>query len=215
MSGVLLDQHGRELPPSSRPDWRPWLAHLRTDRRGLPVPWVNAWGTEVVERMAVRRDPWCARDAMYEDDEAETVPDFTRQSMQRQRESMLRGMCQVCARPVPWSRRWLVVTDVSVQPIRLDGRTVPVITEPWLCERCKDIAVSWCPALIRRTRADRLTAVPITSKRQVELVLSFGWLDGQPQTKVNNPVMWVKVALLDTPIVLIDEHTDPHRGDTP
>ena len=31
----------------SRVDIPPWLSHLRTDRRGLPVPWVNRWGPEV------------------------------------------------------------------------------------------------------------------------------------------------------------------------
>lgn len=31
----------------------PWLGHLPTDRRGLPVPWINAWGDQDPSRASI------------------------------------------------------------------------------------------------------------------------------------------------------------------
>jgi hypothetical protein len=193
----------------SHPAAVPWLKHLRTDRRGLPVPYVNAWGTHDLEtearRLAVRRDPWLGVDGVFLDDADQDVPDFTRQNMGRQREVMLRGLCQVCGRHVPWSRRWLVVAGMSVEVIDYEGRQVPVVFEPWLDRRCLDLALKYCPALIRRTREEELHPVEVTSKRQVLQFTSVGWVEGEleEQTKANPPAMWVKLALLHVPLTLV------------
>ena len=117
-----------------------WLAHLRTDRRGLPVPYVNVWGDEARLPVRVEHDVNVRARAVFTDDSGQTVPDFTRQCMQRQRECVVQGLCQVCARPVPWSRRFLVVSSISVEQIELPGGQAPVVTEPWLCGWCAGIA---------------------------------------------------------------------------
>lgn len=186
---------------SGRPAFDPWLSHLRRDRRGLPVPYINIWGQETVDRLRVAYDPHARGRAVFYDDADQTVPDFTKQHMARQRECVAMGLCQVCARHVPWSRRNLVVAALSVQWVRLDGvdrREVPVIFEPWLDDRCAEIATRWCPALIRRTREERLTVVPVRSQRDVRLVLSTGWLEGplEAETKADPVGMWLKIALL-------------------
>lgn len=176
----------------------PWLLHLRVDRRGLPVPYVNRWGAEDVDRLSVGFDHHICQRAVFLDDSTQAVPDFTAQNMQRQRECWVRGLCQVCGRPVPWSRRYLVVADMSVDRIELRGRIVPVVFEPWLDERCATFALGQCPALIRRTRAERLTLVPVTSARQVRLTCSQGWVDGplEAETRHRPVAMWVKAQLL-------------------
>jgi hypothetical protein len=180
------------------PSWVPRrLAHLRRDRRGLPVPFINNWGPEDVDRLSVKFDRTVGRDALFLDDHDQEVPDFTRQNFQRQRLCVVDGLCQVCARPVPWSRRFLVVSDISIDVIDLDGERWVSLTEPWLDEECASIAVKRCPALVRRTRADNLSVVKVSSRRQAELVVSTGWVEGalESATRANPVAMWVKILL--------------------
>lgn len=189
------------MPAEDRPPFDPWLAHLRRDRRGLPVPYVNRWGPEDTgARLTVAHCRYAGQPAVFLDDSAETVPDFTRQNMGRQRQCMAGGLCQVCARPVPWSRRNLVIAPNSVEWVEVDGvrGEVPVVFEPWLDDRCAEIATRWCPALIRRSREEQLEVVPVRSPRDVQLVVSTGWIEGplEEQTRSNHVAMWIKAALL-------------------
>jgi hypothetical protein len=173
------------------------LSHLRTDRRGLPVPYINMWGVEDEERMSIRFDHWVGGPAIFMDDSEQETPDFTRQNMQRQRECMIRGLCQVCGRPVPWSRRFLVVAALSVETITLEGRKVPVVTEPWLDDWCADFAISKCPALIRHTREEELGLVSVTARRDTLTVMSRGWVEGplEVESRRLQPAMWAKLIL--------------------
>lgn len=176
-----------------------WLSHLRIDERGRPVPYVNRWGPESTARLAIRHDPWCGMPGLFDDDQDEAVPDFKAQNMGRQREVVARGLCQVCARPVPWSRRFLVVSSISVEWVRVEalGRTVPVVTEPWLDERCAEFAMAKCPGLIRRDRDDDLRLVAVNRQRDAMLIVSSGWTQGHLEEKSRRvlPAMWAKIAL--------------------
>jgi hypothetical protein len=60
------------------------------------------------------------------------------------------------------------------------------------------LAVSRCPALIRRRRDENLHTVRVTSPRDVELVVSRGWVDGplEVETRRVMPAMWVKLLLV-------------------
>lgn len=180
---------GRMVPP--------WLGHLRRDRRGLPVPYINLWGDEDENRLTIAHDPHVRRPGVFLDDSTEPVPDFTRQNMQRQRECMMAGLCQVCARPVPWRRRLLVLASMSMETIDLDGQRVPVVTEPWLDTRCAEFALAHCPDLIRRRRDERLDLVAITAPEQTTMTVSTGWIEGplQALSERVQPAMWVKVIL--------------------
>jgi hypothetical protein len=178
-----------------------WLGHLRTDRRGLPVPYVNLWGVEDVRRVRMAYDRHTDSQALFQDDEGQEVPDFTQQNMGRQRECMVDGLCQVCRRHVPWSRRFLVVSDMSVQAIHEPKLgDVVAIHEPWLCQRCAVFATDVCPALIRRTREEQLKLIPITSQMDVSMIVSRGWVEGplEEETKRVQPAMWCKVLLTRT-----------------
>lgn len=176
-----------------------FLSHLRTDRRGLPVPYVNRWGlVDDLTKIAIERDPNLGMPGVFYDDTDDDVPDFNRQHMARQRECVTQGLCQVCSRFVPWSRRFLVIAAMSVETIDLGGRRTPVVTEPWLDERCARFALEICPALIRRRRDEKLTLVPVTSKREVQIVISHGWVEGPLEALSRDvmPAMWAKVALV-------------------
>lgn len=182
-----------------------FLTHLRHDKRGFPVPWINLWGLEDPERMSIEHDPMVGGPAMVLHDQCQQIPDFTRMNMQRQRAAMVAGLCQVCARGVPWSRRFLVVSDISAERVVVDGRGVTVLSEPWLDERCARFALDHCPALIRRHRRDALSLVAVTSPRTVRLVVSRGWVEGplEAESKRVQPAMWVKLWLMDLDVQLV------------
>lgn len=181
----------------AKPDFDPWLAHLRRDRRGLPVPYINLWGQQTIENTRVEFDRHVGRDAVFVEDAADG-PNFLKQSPQRQRECVVMGLCQVCGRPTPWSRRNLVISGISVDFVTVAGRTRAVLTEPWLDDRCAEIATKWCPALIRRQHREDLTLVPIRSQSEAQLVISSGWLEGplEAATKAEPVAMFAKVILL-------------------
>lgn len=175
-----------------------FLSHLRTDRRGIPVPVINLWGTEQPARMSIEHDPNVGRPGLFLHDEHEQTPDFTRQNMGRQRQSMMQGRCQVCWRLVPWSRRFLIVAAMSTEEVDYQGRKVRLITEPWLDEACGRFAIEKCPALIRRASVDGLKILPVTNKTQIKAVVSSGWVDGplEAESRRLQPAMWVKLLLV-------------------
>lgn len=178
----------------------PFLAHLRTDDRGRPVPYINRWGPEDARRLTIADDPNVAdQPAFFDNDQHELAPDFTAQNMQRQRECMAQGLCQVCGRPVPWSRRFVVVSSISIDRIDVAGRPAVALTEPWLDEQCATFATRVCPGLIRRRTADDLQLVEVTSKRQCVLTVSHGWIEGplEARSKLILPAMWAKLILLE------------------
>jgi len=173
-----------------------FLSHLRVDDHGRPVPYINRWGQQRSELVSIQHDPWVHMPGVFYDDARETVPDFKAQNMGRQREIVARGLCQVCARQVPWSRRFLVISTMSVEEITLHGRRVAVVMEPWLDERCADFALTKCPGLIRKRRSDDLQLVQVR-QRDATLIVSTGYVDGplEDESRRVQPAMWCKVAL--------------------
>jgi hypothetical protein len=185
-------------PVTSAPTWIPdFLRHLRTDRRGIPVPWINLWGDPLTnpDMISVRPDATVRMDAVFMDDDDQDVPDFTKQNFGRQRMSTVYGLCQVCGREVPWSRRFLVWANLSVQVINLDGEAHAAVIEPWLDERCAMFALERCPALIRRRRGEELAVLKVTSARQVALTVAVGWIEGvhAKATQANPVALTVKI----------------------
>lgn len=166
------------------------------------MPFVNAWGPE---NARVAEDRLAGGLAWFRDDVGD-VPDFTAMNPQRQRRCMVEGLCSVCGKFVPWSRRNLVLAALSVRQIMVAGRRMPVVKEPWLCDRCCAIAVSWCPALIRRRRDEQLHVVPVRAAREVTPVVSVGALrlPGYEWTEQDPVRMWVDLQVRTTDIVFVD-----------
>ncbi len=149
--------------------------------RGLPVPYINRWGYEEREiDWGIRYDRNLGEVAAYMANQLGAPPDFRHQCIQRQRECVLLGRCQVCFRAVDWPDRRLVVSSVSVEMVEVQGRQVAVVTEPWLCPDCCKFATAVCPALIRRGR----------------------WIEGRYEaaTKANPVAMWAKILLLNVAV---------------
>lgn len=182
-----------------------WLAHLRTDERGRPVPYVNRWGDEDADRLSLRYDPHVNGTAVFLDDSRELVPDFTAQSMQRQRECIFTGRCQVCGRRIESGVLWLPVSTMSVRSVVIEGHGERVVvTEPWLDERCADFATSTCPALIRRAAVDDLRLFPVRSQREVMASCSRGWIEGplEAESRLVMPYMWGEIVPLAISITM-------------
>lgn len=182
-----------------------WFGHLRRDRRGIVVPVVNRWGPERDENIVVEFDPLVGRPAVFNYDAEETEPDFTHQSPQRQRYSMLTGHCQVCGREIPNNRRYLVLDGFSTETIEIDGETRNVVIEPWLDKVCAVFAMEHCPALIRRTRDSKLKLYHVPDADKVDVIISTAWVDGEhaEETRRNPAVMWAKLLPKDLEIVRI------------
>lgn len=196
-----------------------WLDHLPVDPGGLPVPWINRWGAETAAAVRIGWDTHAGRPALFHDDHG-PAPDFTRQNIGRQREAMIRGLCQVCGRgSLPWTRRRLVLSTVSVRPAQVDGLAEPLtaVGEPWLDPWCAAIATLLCPELIRRQHGEDLAVVDGLTQRNTRLVTSVGTLnvDQLPDLDAATPehlatlrerarrgpsAMWVRLVLLNRPI---------------
>lgn len=179
------------------------LAHLPV-WQGLPVPYVNRRAVgERSEDWGIRYDRVLREIAAHCADEPGAPPDFRHQCIQRQRECILLGLCQVCKRTVPWPDRQVVVSSVSVEHVKVAGRgSVPVVTEPWLCPDCAGFATTVCPELIRRRHDEDLHVVAMPSPAACRLVVSRGWITGRYEavTKANPVAMWAKIQLLNVEV---------------
>lgn len=172
------------------------LQHLSVDRRGLPVPYINRWGPETAQ---VRYDRVVHQPGLFHVDDRAAAPDFTRQAPQRQRQCVIGGLCQVCARPLPWPDRRLVIATSTVHllssPGPLQGATA--VHEPWLCPPCTELATTRCPELIRRRRDEALTVLDDLSEDSTEVTVSTGTVDGYPWAG-HQVALWAGINLRDT-----------------
>lgn len=177
--------------------------HLRNlpTWRGLPVPYVAQWSSEVEESFVIRPDP------LYQDREAvffsagaigEGEAILGNMSMVRQRETLALGMCQVCRRRVAGGKGYLVqsANTSKVVPINNSPAMALVITEPWLCRRCLEFSLETCPGLIRRKREDDITILRPT---RWLIGCSSGWVEGEfeEHTKKHPCLMWGEIHVID------------------
>lgn len=182
------------------------LQHLRIDvETGRPVPWTQAWHNPKGENNDRLTIGYC--DAakgmgafLLDDPETDLVADFTRVAPQRQRQSMVYGLCQVCARPLDWGIRALPVSKSTIEEIDLHAQKVIVVHEPWLCPDCAYFAGKWCPHLLGRRAQMDLVFVPVSGPDVCQLVMSNGWVEGpyERATKDNPVALHAKVYLFQT-----------------
>lgn len=172
------------------------LAGLPKDRRGRPMPYVNMYGPDGDAAVYLKEDPVVGgrMSAFYRDRGDEL--NFARQSLQRQRECMVKGLCQVCARALTWPERCLITSPATTGTVELSGVTVPATTEPWLCTACAGIAMQFCPELIRRRRGDELILLTGLTPAVCSLLITVEWVEGrfEAYTRDNPVVTYVKLA---------------------
>lgn len=183
------------IPPhlASRPVWH-----------GLPVPYINCWNEEVDEHQwRLKYDPLIDQMAWF------TAPStvgegrayLAKQNLQRQREVVMRGQCQVCRRTLRTGPRWLLLSshtseikDVAGEPDQL------LMAEPWLCPRCLVYTIDTCPGIRRRQAEGDLLVYRCDNW---DLVTARTWHDDYGPDVVG--VTWVKIrplagAVLSGPI---------------
>lgn len=173
-----------------------FLSHLRLDDRGTPVPYVARWGPERLDAVAIKVDR-AVGTAVFLPDEDQTVPDLQHMSYQRQRECVTEGLCQICKRRVPWSRRFLALSDQRIEETMVRGRRNATTIEPWLDQRCAEYAIEHHPELIRAQPDEDIRLVAITTKRDVMYGFSRGYADGvlEGVDEALQPVLWMEILL--------------------
>lgn len=175
-----------------------WLADLRRDDKGRPVPYINMWGVPEGGGIYLKHDPLVNHMAVHYRDRG-SVPNFTLQSPQRQRACMIEGLCQVCERVLDWDDRCLILPNGAFNLVDLAGTPVPYTTEPWLCPYCFAIASTWCPELIRRRRGQEIRMITGLRPELCSTLLTFEWIPGKLEaiTRANPPVSVIKLAIAD------------------
>lgn len=180
-----------------------YLRDLRTDpETGRPVPFIQAWadasGKPDINRFSIGYDKACRGiGAYYLDDPANDVrADWHHVAPQRQRASMVYGLCQVCERPLDWGIRALPVSKASVEEIDLHATKAMAVFEPWLCPDCAYFAAKWCPALVTRKQSLDLVFVPVHGPEECQLVMSSGWIEGPYERKTKEEPVYIAAKVI-------------------
>jgi hypothetical protein len=144
----------RAPKPTKRERQAERLAHegepitAKLGQREVPVPFVASWSSEMPD-FRVRPEPLIqGKPAIFRGGgrRGEGTPIFGKMDPGRQRLCVLRGLCQVCSKPIvgtPWMALFLEDAD-------LDGETISVVREPAACTECMAVALQLCPGLRRK-----------------------------------------------------------------
>jgi len=127
-----------------------------------PVPYTVAWTGE--ERFFVERCPYARAMAICQEvAPGQGKPTFGKPHMQRQRETIAKGLCDLCGKPLK-SR-----TKVSLSHARtnMHGAEGPCVmqVEPLLHRDCAAICMRYCPSLRRDVAAGTLMVRQVTRYR--------------------------------------------------
>lgn len=172
--------------------------------RGLPVPYINCVGDEADDRLwpEPRYDALVGQDAWFTASPARATdrPDFTKQCLQREREIVVMGLCQVCGRKLSELYRLAIEWDLTNEQV-VTGKAYPMLGEPWMCGACIPYVLNACPA-VRRRVADG-TAIVVRMTRW-SIVLSTGW------NEMHGPdvsaVMWAKIVPTDYEVFSVEDY---------
>lgn len=143
----------------------------------IPVPYSAAWTEENTYFLAPC--PWVNSQRQYKgllalhqkSAPAQGRPTFAKPHMNRQRESLFKGLCDICA--MPMRNR----TKVSMSEERwtdVQGVKMPLVVEPLCCRGCARVALTQCPHLKRQIQSGQIIV------RQVyKYDLAFSQLTGE------------------------------------
>lgn len=148
----------------------------RVDRH-IVAPYVTAWSEEPAPPVVLVERPGAGiayQDEVMADRDSQGVlwfrtpfrpgqgrPEFGRVHPARQRRTMLRLLCQVCAGPADKSEGgvlWLLQDHHEDWPLWPNGMGV---TEPPICVACLRLSVRLCPALRKGAAAVRVRRCPL------------------------------------------------------
>jgi hypothetical protein len=156
------------------------------------IPYVAAWSSE--EPAEVRPEPLVeGRPAIFSSGaHGDGRPVLGKLHEGRQRECVVRRLCQVCRTPIPHGG----IAMGSHEWTSWKGRRVPLYTEPPACLACAALALSHCPGL---RRAQASGAFPVYRVRGYELVAQLVGRNFaqalQEQIPAGGAVGYVKAAL--------------------
>lgn len=221
----------RARPDTGMPDgWRDitmplGVAALPRTRSGIPITYTVAWSSEHETVLRPDRDlePLFGRRplAIFSGGaRGEGTPKLDIVSTARARRATVKGLCQICARPLPgrpsppWATepRWCGWFTKG-QTIAINGRQVPLIIDGWTCAACLRYSLQVCPALVaRRGRGTlvllrvRVAQLVATYERPESLPAEDFHAPGKPaRGRREIPVGMVKIAPLDFDAVTPEE----------
>lgn len=117
----------------------------------ITPPYITAWTGEVgysVRPSPLLRGMHCLFRKTGARGQGEPV--WGKISEERQRECVVRRLCQVCHRPI---RRGPGLSLVPLRPIELAGQVRMASNEPLVCYACASVSLKACPALRRLVAA--------------------------------------------------------------
>jgi hypothetical protein len=128
-----------------------------------PVPWTVSWSSEEAfylapEPMFGDRLAICQHDAP-----GEGKPLFGKPHMQRQRQAIGRGLCDLCGRPLKLSTK-VSLSHARPQPHGAEGWAILQV-EPMLHRRCAFDCLRFCPSLGRDINQGTLRVRQVTRWR--------------------------------------------------
>lgn len=142
---------------------------MRITYGNSPVPWTVSWSDEFpyfVDRCPHARMPAIRQPQHYREDRAGQKPDFGNPNFDRQRQAIVQGLCDLCARPLRGR------TMVSLSHARerenavVDRLATGVLqVEPMLHRECALTCMQHCPALRRDIAAGTLQVRHVTRWR--------------------------------------------------
>ena len=115
----------------------------------MPVPWIASWSSEM-PNFRVQKEPLIAGSppALFRGSgkRGEGTPVLGKMDVGRQRYCVLKGVCQICAKPLLPHEMWLALL---VDRVEHEGRSLPFVREPASCTACMVMSLETCPALRR------------------------------------------------------------------
>lgn len=131
---------------------------------GVPVPWTVSWSGEETAGFTIEPCAFAnGRPAICQAvDPGKGKPSFGAPHMQRQRQAIAQGLCDLCGRPLH------LKTKVSLSHARMRaGAEGPCImqVEPLLHKECAGLSARHCPSLKRDLKAGTMFVRQVTRYR--------------------------------------------------
>lgn len=128
----------------------------------VPVPFTAAWTSE--ERLFLAQCPYAQRLAICQDvSPGLGKPCFGKPHMQRQREAISRGLCDLCGRPL---KNRTKVSLSHARPRANGASALDILqVEPLLHRECARQSLYHCPSLRRDVQQGTLAVRQVTASR--------------------------------------------------
>ena len=163
---------------------------------GVPVPYTAAWTGEGRFHLAACQDAGGRLAVCQASDPGKGKPEFAKPHMDRQRAAVVRGLCDLCGRPLK-GRTKVSLSHARPAPNGAEGLAILQV-EPLLHKACAATCLRHCPSLKRDVKAGTLMIRQALRYRVQLAVLNEAGLGllGLPRLELA-PIGHAKIELLN------------------